>query len=173
MARALAKGPIATFVTTGPIAPNSLCYNKNGGSGIRTHEGFRPPVFKTGALNRSATPPSPSNVRDSLPLYTRHIALQTGGVLQSDPNDSFSSLLTLVLSSPKILPIRSKCGHVGIIGMERRVLHRHLDVRKAKPWTHQVDCDCSVTPIREACPNVGARAPATGEGLHRVFIDSI
>ena len=30
----------------------------NGGGGIRTHEGFRPPVFKTGALNRSATPPA-------------------------------------------------------------------------------------------------------------------
>jgi hypothetical protein len=29
----------------------------NGGGGIRTREGFRPPVFKTGALNRSATPP--------------------------------------------------------------------------------------------------------------------
>ena len=29
----------------------------NGGGGIRTHESFRTPVFKTGALNRSATPP--------------------------------------------------------------------------------------------------------------------
>ena len=28
-----------------------------GGGGIRTHEGLRPPVFKTGALDRSATPP--------------------------------------------------------------------------------------------------------------------
>lgn len=30
----------------------------HGGGGIRTHEGLRPPVFKTGALNRSATPPA-------------------------------------------------------------------------------------------------------------------
>ena len=29
----------------------------HGGGGIRTHEGLRPPVFKTGALDRSATPP--------------------------------------------------------------------------------------------------------------------
>src|SRR5690606_16296503 len=32
-----------------------------GGGGIRTHVGLRPPVFKTGALNRSATPPSAIN----------------------------------------------------------------------------------------------------------------
>ena len=31
----------------------------NGGGGIRTHESSRTPVFKTGALSRSATPPVP------------------------------------------------------------------------------------------------------------------
>ena len=38
----------------------------NGGGGIRTHESLRTPVFKTGALNHSATPPpgrSPGAVR--------------------------------------------------------------------------------------------------------------
>ena len=29
----------------------------SGGGGIRTHESFRTPVFKAGALNHSATPP--------------------------------------------------------------------------------------------------------------------
>ena len=57
LARALAKGPTATFRTAGPITANSLPHNNNGGGGIRTHESLRTPVFKTGALNRSATPP--------------------------------------------------------------------------------------------------------------------
>jgi hypothetical protein len=40
------------------MGPGMYFGNWNGGGGIRTHEGFRPPVFKTGALNRSATPPT-------------------------------------------------------------------------------------------------------------------
>ena len=36
------------------VEPQNILY---GGGGIRTHEGLRPPVFKTGALDRSATPP--------------------------------------------------------------------------------------------------------------------
>ena len=36
------------------VEPPNILY---GGGGIRTHEGLRPPVFKTGALDRSATPP--------------------------------------------------------------------------------------------------------------------
>jgi len=32
--------------------------NESGGGEIRTHEAFGLPVFKTGAINRSATPPN-------------------------------------------------------------------------------------------------------------------
>ena len=43
----------------------------SGGGGIRTHESLRTPVFKTGALNRSATPPvlrAPEKLRHSCGL---------------------------------------------------------------------------------------------------------
>lgn len=62
LARALAKGPAADLAASGPFACKCFPYNAYGGGGIRTHEGLRPPVFKTGALNRSATPPTPTNV---------------------------------------------------------------------------------------------------------------
>jgi hypothetical protein len=49
------------FERTGTIRLDSsnsrLSAVPSGGGGIRTHVGLRPPVFKTGALNRSATPP--------------------------------------------------------------------------------------------------------------------
>jgi hypothetical protein len=55
--------------------PNAPCpdlarrVRRNGGGGIRTHEGLLPPVFKTGALNRSATPPRPgATPRGRLPV---------------------------------------------------------------------------------------------------------
>ena len=65
LARALAKGPEAAFATAGPKSCKYLLYKENGGGGIRTHEGLRPPVFKTGALNRSATPPGAQTKRSA------------------------------------------------------------------------------------------------------------
>ena len=38
-------------------AGSNTTFFDSGGGGIRTRVGLRPPVFKTGALNRSATPP--------------------------------------------------------------------------------------------------------------------
>ena len=69
-------------MTLGPIDCNSLYYNDYGGGGIRTHESLRTPVFKTGALNRSATPPSRSNVRaTALFPHLPHHPQARGGVL--------------------------------------------------------------------------------------------
>ena len=42
-----------------PLNMQKTRINSNGGEGIRTPGGLAPtPVFKTGALNRSATPPA-------------------------------------------------------------------------------------------------------------------
>ncbi len=42
-------------------APPGRAPLANGGGGIRTHVGKDPPVFKTGAISRSATPPRPQD----------------------------------------------------------------------------------------------------------------
>ena len=55
---------LARPVAAGPYRPTTLNFApvaglRGGGGGIRTHEGLASlPVFKTGAFNRSATPPA-------------------------------------------------------------------------------------------------------------------
>ena len=59
---AFASADATTSGSTPSESPPLRSLTLYGGGGIRTHESFRTPVFKTGALNRSAPPPVPGKI---------------------------------------------------------------------------------------------------------------
>ncbi len=61
----LTQTPDAANAASGALCENIACFTRSGGGGIRTHGKPKPtPVFKTGAINRSATPPRVGSAND-------------------------------------------------------------------------------------------------------------